>query len=150
MRVVDTILAVETDAPDLLSLPDPRDVNAALSLIGYFLLSIGTLVALTRTDTVPFWGTMAAGVVLAGLGVLFVLRRFTLDGPDSDGTFNEPPIDRSPPLDRPPVSEPSARIAETPAAPTNDAAGRPAPNHRADANASADPRRLSDALKQTP
>ncbi len=83
-------------------------MNAAIALIGYFLLSIGVLVTLARMDGVPLWGTMAAGFVLAGLGVLFVLRRFTLDGGSGDGSmqFHEPPTD-------------TAHAAETPTALSN-------------------------------
>ncbi len=57
-------------------------MNAAFSLIGFLLLTVGILVTLTRLDGVPAWATMAAGFVLAGLGVLFALRRFNLADTD--------------------------------------------------------------------
>ena len=68
-------------------------MNAAFSLIGFLLLSVGILVTLTRLDGVPAWATMAAGFVLAGLGVLFALRRFNLGDIGADPLVLAPDAD---------------------------------------------------------
>jgi small-conductance mechanosensitive channel len=50
-------------------------VNFSLYLVGYLLISVGILYALSQFAFIPEWGVIAAGFVLAGLGLIWALSR---------------------------------------------------------------------------
>ncbi|HYE57583.1 MAG TPA: hypothetical protein VD948_03715 [Rhodothermales bacterium] len=50
-------------------------MNFALYLVGYLLISVGILYGISQFDFLPNWVVIAAGFVLAGLGLIWALSR---------------------------------------------------------------------------
>lgn len=50
-------------------------MNFAIYLVGYLLVSVGILFGLSQVDLIPEWVVIAAGFVLAGLGLIYAFTR---------------------------------------------------------------------------